>query len=94
MTGFDAIIAGAGIWGCTIARRLADAGGRVLVLEQREAVGGNVRCRIDHDTGIEVHLYGSLPLSTCAVQTSPSYLVQPLRSSAPVITAPSFSCER
>ena len=56
---FDAIIAGSGIWGCTLARRLAEAGRRVLVLEAREAVGGNVRCLIDKDTGIEVHLYGS-----------------------------------
>lgn len=55
----DAIVAGAGIWGCTLARRLAEAGRRVLVLEAREAVGGNVRCLIDNATGIEVHLYGS-----------------------------------
>lgn len=54
---FDAIVAGAGIWGCTVARRLAEAGRRVLVLEKRRAVGGNCRCRtVD---GIEVHLYGS-----------------------------------
>ena len=59
MDSYDAIVAGAGIWGCTVARRLADAGRRVLVLEAREAVGGNVRCEIDADTGIEVHLYGS-----------------------------------
>lgn len=57
MGNIDAIVAGAGIWGCTIARRLAEAGKRVLVLEKRKAVGGNCRCRtID---GIEVHLYGS-----------------------------------
>ncbi len=55
----NAIIVGAGIWGCTLARRFADAGKSVLVLEQRSAVGGNVRCSIDQDTGIEVHLYGS-----------------------------------
>ncbi len=55
----DAIVAGAGIWGCTLARRLADAGRRVLVLERRAAVGGNVRCEVDAETGIEVHLYGS-----------------------------------
>ena len=55
--GFQAVVAGAGIWGCTLARRLAEAGRRVLVLEKRRAVGGNCRCRtID---GIEVHLYGS-----------------------------------
>ena len=57
--GFDAIVAGAGIWGCTVARTLADRGKRVLVLERRAAVGGNVRCETDPETGIEVHLYGS-----------------------------------
>ena len=40
----DAIVAGAGIWGCTVARRLAEAGRKVLVLEKRPVVGGNVRC--------------------------------------------------
>ena len=35
---FDAIVAGAGIWGCTVARRLAEAGKRVLVLERRPVV--------------------------------------------------------
>jgi len=57
MSDFDAVVAGAGIWGCTMARRLAEAGKKVLVLEKRRAIGGNCRCRtID---GIEVHLYGS-----------------------------------
>ena len=55
----DAIIAGAGIWGCTLARRLAEKGRTVLVLEKRPVVGGNVRCETDAETGIEVHLYGS-----------------------------------
>lgn len=59
MNNYNIIIAGAGIWGCTLARRLAELGKRVLVLEAREAVGGNVRCANDSDTGIEVHLYGS-----------------------------------
>lgn len=59
MNGFDAIVAGAGIWGCTVARRLAEAGKRVLVLEKRPVVGGNVRCEIDPATGIEIHTYGS-----------------------------------
>lgn len=56
---FDAIIAGAGIWGCTLARRLADAGKKVLVIEKRNSIGGNARSQIDKTTGIEVHLYGS-----------------------------------
>ena len=56
---YDAIVAGAGIWGCTVARRLAEAGRKVLVLEKRAVVGGNCRCETDPETGIEVHVYGS-----------------------------------
>ncbi|MBR1588622.1 MAG: UDP-galactopyranose mutase [Kiritimatiellae bacterium] len=55
----DAIVAGAGIWGCVVARVLAENGRKVLVLEKRQHVGGNVRCETDPDTGIEVHTYGS-----------------------------------
>lgn len=55
----DVIVAGAGIWGCTIARRLAEVGRNVLILEKRPVVGGNVRCEIDEETGIEIHNYGS-----------------------------------
>ena len=55
----DVVVAGAGIWGCTVARALAEAGRRVLVLEKRDVVGGNVRCETDPETGIEVHTYGS-----------------------------------
>ena len=55
----DVIVAGAGIWGCTVARRCAEAGREVLVLERRGAVGGNCRCETDPATGIETHLYGS-----------------------------------
>ena len=54
----DVIVAGAGIWGCTVARVLAEAGRKVLVLERRGAVGGNVRCETDAN-GIEIHTYGS-----------------------------------
>ena len=59
MQNIDSIVAGAGIWGCTLARRLAEAGRKVLVLEKRPVIGGNVRCETDEETGIEVHLYGS-----------------------------------
>lgn len=55
----DAIVVGAGVWGCTLARRLAEKGDKVLVLEKRAHVGGNVRCEIDAETGIEIHSYGS-----------------------------------
>ena len=56
---YDALVVGAGVWGCTLARRLAEAGRRVLVLEKRGAIGGNVRCETDPATGIEIHVYGS-----------------------------------
>lgn len=55
----DSIVAGAGFWGCTIARRLAEAGSKVLVLEKRGVVGGNCRCETDAASGIEVHTFGS-----------------------------------
>ena len=38
----DAIVAGAGIWGCTVARRLDEAGRKVLV--KLPVVDGNMRC--------------------------------------------------
>ena len=59
MQNIDVIVVGAGIWGCTVARCLAEKGRKVLVLERRSAVGGNVRCETDPANGIEVHVYGS-----------------------------------
>lgn len=59
METFEAIVVGAGVWGATMARRLAEAGKKVLVLERRAGIGGNVRCEIDPETGIEIHSYGS-----------------------------------
>ncbi len=54
---YDAIIAGAGLFGAVVAHELTAAGKRVLVVERRNAVGGNIRCE-DRD-GIAVHLYGA-----------------------------------
>lgn len=53
------IVVGAGIFGATVAERLAAAGKKVLVIEKREHVGGNIYSYTDPETGIEVHKYGS-----------------------------------
>ena len=55
----DVLVVGAGLWGCVVARELAEAGNRVLVLEARTLPGGNARSAIDPKTGIECHCYGA-----------------------------------
>ena len=54
MATIDYLVVGAGLTGSTIARRLADAGRDVLVLDRRSHGGGNV-----HDTttpsGLRIH---------------------------------------
>ena len=54
------IVVGAGVTGCVVAERIASELRRpVLLLERRDAIGGNSRADIDPETGIERHLYGS-----------------------------------
>ena len=55
----DLIVAGAGILGYTVARRLAEVGRKVFVREKRGVVGGSCRCETDSETGIEIYKYGS-----------------------------------
>ncbi len=59
LEGYRYIIVGAGIFGAAAAERLASAGNRVLVIERREHIAGNVYSETDPETGIEVHKYGS-----------------------------------
>lgn len=54
---YDYLIVGAGLYGATAARRLTDAGKRVLVIDKRPQVGGNVYTKTIE--GIDVHLYGA-----------------------------------
>lgn len=54
---WDYVIVGSGLTGAVIARQLADAGQRVIVLERRACVAGNV-ADYWHPCGIHVHRYG------------------------------------
>ncbi len=55
----DVVVVGAGLFGLTVAERLADVGLRVLVLDRRDRIGGNAASEIEPTTGIEVHTYGT-----------------------------------
>lgn len=54
---FDFLIVGCGLSGATCARLLAEKGRRVLVVEKRNHIGGNVYDYYNED-GILVHKYG------------------------------------
>jgi UDP-galactopyranose mutase len=59
-TGPSVVVVGSGMFGLTVAERVAaDLGRRVLVLERRGHLGGNAYSEPDPDTGIEVHRYGA-----------------------------------
>ena len=51
-------IVGAGFSGAVLARRLAEAGHKILVVDERPHTAGNCHTRRDADTGIMVHWYG------------------------------------
>jgi UDP-galactopyranose mutase len=54
------IIVGSGLFGLTIAERIANELNRkVLIIEKRTEIGGNAFSYFDSTTGIEVHKYGS-----------------------------------
>jgi UDP-galactopyranose mutase len=56
----DLVIAGAGLFGLTVAERCArELGLRVLVAERRDHIGGNAYSEVEPSTGIEVHRYGA-----------------------------------
>lgn len=55
----DIVVVGAGLYGLTVAERMADAGRQVLLLDRRDHIGGNAYSERDPATGIEVHRYGA-----------------------------------
>ncbi|MFH2202705.1 MAG: UDP-galactopyranose mutase [Elusimicrobiota bacterium] len=60
MQGRKCLVVGAGFFGATIAERIAqDADAPVLVIDQRDHIGGNCYSERDQQTGIEFHKYGT-----------------------------------
>jgi UDP-galactopyranose mutase len=56
----DLVVVGSGLYGLTVAERVAAGlGRRVVVLERRNHLGGNAYSETEPKTGIEVHRYGS-----------------------------------
>lgn len=57
MKWYDYLIVGSGLYGSICARELTDLGYKVLVLEKRSHIGGNVYT--ENINGIDVHVYGA-----------------------------------
>jgi UDP-galactopyranose mutase len=57
---FDYLVVGCGLSGVVIAERIASTlGRRVLILESRDHIGGNVYDYQDEDTDILMNKYGA-----------------------------------
>ena len=54
---YDYLIIGAGLYGVVFARQAADSGKKVLVIDKRNHIGGNVYT--EKVEGIDVHKYGA-----------------------------------
>ena len=57
MAHYDYLIVGAGLYGAVFAREAMDRGRKVLVVDRRKSVGGNVYT--EKVEGIDVHVYGA-----------------------------------
>jgi UDP-galactopyranose mutase len=56
----DYLIVGSGFYGCVLAERIANVlKKKVLIVDQRNHIGGNCFSKIDRVTGIEYHVYGT-----------------------------------
>lgn len=58
-TTYDVLIVGAGLFGLTMAERLASLDKKVLIIDKRDHIGGNCYSEFDSETGIECHKYGA-----------------------------------
>ena len=54
---YDYLIVGAGIYGATLAYKLKEAGKKVLVIDKKDHIAGNIYTK--NTNGINVHLYGA-----------------------------------
>ena len=54
---YDYLIVGAGLFGSVFAQRAKNAGKKVLVIDKRDHIGGNVYTK--EEEGIHVHVYGA-----------------------------------
>ena len=54
---YDFLIVGAGFTGATMARCLAEAGKRVLIIDKRDHIGGNAYDYVN-EHGVRIHKYG------------------------------------
>ena len=57
MKQYDILVVGSGIYGATYAYLMKQTGKKVLVIDKRDVVGGNIRC--ENVDGINVHKYGA-----------------------------------
>lgn len=57
MNKYDYLIVGAGLFGATVANKLTEAGKKVLVIDKRPNVAGNIYT--ENIEGIQVHKYGA-----------------------------------
>jgi len=55
----DLVVVGTGLFGLTVAERMAEQGRKVLMIDRRDHIGGNAYSEQDPATGIEVHKYGA-----------------------------------
>ena len=54
---YDYLIVGSGLFGAVFAHEAAEKGKKVLVIERRNHVGGNIYC--EEKDGINIHKYGA-----------------------------------